>query len=674
MKATSLLGIAISLLLFTSLSASPAPMAAQTGLPIRLRTREFVPEAGFPSALRWRLVQQASASGDDRVHALAQFDQHPTAAEREQLAQAGLRLLRYVPERAWYVSLSIDWLNAPRSATHLRAITPIEAGDKLSPRLAKAQYPLRATVATYPDVTLESLSRAVRIAGGLVEHLSPAFHYLRAVLPDARTAQTLARLDAVFWLDVWTGPFAPKNDGSRDATRTSLAHASGYHGNPSAAPGSIVIGVWDCGWIESNHPGFAGRLTIGDSSSTDNGCGDSAGTNDHATHVGGTAAGSGAGSPAGRDLRGHADQAVVLSYDVNDASQEVGSAVTSYGLDISQNSWGPDPGSCDYTVLGVYDETAAEFDAIVRGIFTKTVNVVFANGNEQSYCANGWRTSSGGAIGKNVIAVGATHSDNKSMTDFSSFGPTEDGRVNPTIVAPGCESDGESAIWSALPGQTYGDSNWCGTSMAAPAVSGILGLMLEAHNQTYGLDPLPATLRAALIHTAEDLGNPGPDYQFGYGHVDAMAAINLITATVGAGQSAYIITNTIDQGQTHTYTVSHNGGSLKCTLVWDDEPAAVSASSTLVNDLDLALIAPDSAVHYPWVLDKNNPANLASQGVNHVDTIEQVSITNANAGLWQARVTGSNVPQGPQRYSLVCPFNVSSPSLNPVIFVPVVLR
>ncbi|MGQ9904447.1 MAG: hypothetical protein ACUVRU_09040 [Anaerolineae bacterium] len=124
----------------------------------------------------------------------------------------------------------------------------------------------------------------------------------------------------------------------------------------------------------------------------------------------------------------------------------------------------------------------------------------------------------------------------------------------------------------------------------------------EAHNQTYGLDPLAATLRAALIHTAEDLGKPGPDYRFGYGHVDAMAAINLITATVGAGQSAYIITNTINQGQTHTHTVSHNGGSLKCTLVWDDKPAAVSASSTLVNDLDLALIAPDSAVHYPWAV------------------------------------------------------------------------
>ncbi len=653
---------------------SPAGAVTQSGPPIRLRSRVFTPQAGFPATARAQLTAQADIMRAERAHVLIQFDQHPADVQRAHLAQAGIRLLRYAPERAWFASIPLTLVKRPILPPGVRAIATIQPADKRSPRLMHLQPPLRVQVATYPDVEAQALADLVRAVGGEVVNIAPAFHHLLAVLPNAQALAALAEADIVFWLDAWPGPFAPKNDGSRDATKTTQVHAAGYHGNPVSAPGSIVIGVWDCGWIESAHPGFAGRLTIGDPASTDTGCGAPAGVNDHATHVGGTAAGSGANSPAGRDLRGHADQAQVLSYDVDNASQEVGQAVQAYGLDISQNSWGPDPGNCDTTVLGVYDQTAADFDAIARGVFTKTVNVVFANGNEQSYCPDGWRTSSGGAMGKNVIAVGATNSDDKTMTDFSSFGPTEDGRVNPTVVAPGCEAGDESAIWSTLPGQTYGDSGWCGTSMAAPAVSGILGLMLEAHNQTYGTDPLPAALRAALIHTAEDLGNPGPDYRFGYGHVDALAAVHLITATTGVSQSVFILTGAIAHGQIQTHTLLHGGGLLKCTLAWDDEPATLPASLTLVNDLDLTLLSPANTVHLPWVLDKDNPANNATTGVNTVDTVEQVVVAGAASGAWRVRVVGSNVPQGPQTYALICPFNLPAPMLNPAVFLPIAMK
>ncbi|MFN3372224.1 MAG: S8 family serine peptidase, partial [Chloroflexus sp.] len=497
-----------------------------------LRSREFVPQPGFPADQRAILRTQAATAAGDRVHVLIQLAQHPSNAVRDHLARAGVTLLAYVPEATWYASIPSVWLSQSTFPMEVRAIVAIRPSDKVSPRLLRHrdQQPLPVLVMTYPDSDLVAVSEAVTHVGGIVEKMVFERSYLLAWLPDAAALTTLAQKDSVFWLDMWPGPFVQKNDGGRQATKTTLAHAAGYHGNPTSAPGSIVIGVWDCGWVESTHPGFAGRLTIGDPASTDSGCGGGADTNDHATHVAGTAAGSGAGGPEGRDLRGHADQATVLSYDVNDAAQEVILAIQNYNVDISQNSWGPDPGSCDTTVLGVYDTTAADFDALVRGSFsetvTKTVHVVFANGNEQTYCPDGWRTSSGGAMGKNVIAVGATNSDDKTMTNFSSFGPTEDGRVNPVVVGPGCEAGGEAAIWSTLPGQTYGGSEWCGTSMAAPAVSGILGLMLEAYNLTYNTDPVPSTLRAVLIHTAEDLGNPGPDYRFGYGHVDALTAIN----------------------------------------------------------------------------------------------------------------------------------------------------
>lgn len=666
----------------TGLVVLPATSrSAPTGPFIRLRSRTFIPQPGFPTGERSLVSMADRHEVPERVHVFVQFAHVPTNAERDALAQEGVTLLAYVPDNAWYASIPSAWLQTVILPASIRAIAAIQPIDKLSPRLSRNlnQVPLPVLLATYADVELSAIRDLVHRLGGSVAKMVPDQKYVFAFLPNVTALTTLSQTDSVFWIDAWPGPFEQKNDGGRSATKTDLVHQLGYHGNPASAPGSIVIGVWDCGWVESNHPAFSGRLTIGDPTSTANGCGGDAGTDNHATHVAGTAAGSGAGSPSGRDLRGHADQATVLSYDVEDVAQEVIQAIQTYGLDISQNSWGPDTdGVCDTTVLGVYDQTAANFDALIRGTFsteiTKTVHVVFANGNEQSYCSNGWRTASGGAMGKNVIAVGATNSDDKSMTNFSSFGPTEDGRVNPTVVAPGCEAGGEGAIWSTLPGQTYGANGWCGTSMAAPAVSGILGLMLEAYNLTYNSDPLPATLRAILVHTTEDLGNPGPDYQFGYGHVDALAAINLITATTGPAESRYITTNTITNGQTQEYTITHVSGPLTCTLAWDDVPATLPASQTLVNNLDLRLIGPDAGSYLPWVLDKDNPANPATQGINNVDTIEQVRIADAAAGEWTVQVVGSNIPQGPQSYALICPFSVPSEPETFNVYVPVVGR
>lgn len=656
-------------------------LSAPAGPFIRLRSRTFTPQPGFPAGERSLVSAADGREAPERVHVFVQFAHVPTDAERDALAQEGVTLLAYVPDYAWYASIPTAWLQAATLPASIRAIAAIQPADKLSPRLNRYldRRPLPVLIATYADVELSAIRDLVHRLGGSVAKMVPERQYVLGFLPDVGALTTLSRTDSVFWIDAWPGPFEPKNDGGRRATKTDQVHELGYHGNPASAPGSIVIGVWDCGWVESNHPAFSGRLTIGDPDSFTNGCGDVAGTDYHATHVAGTAAGSGAGSPSGRDLRGHADQATVLSYDVYDVDLEVVQAIQDYDLDISQNSWGPDTGGiCDLTVLGVYDEIAAMFDALVHGTYsteiTKQIAVAFANGNEQSYCPNGWRTGSGGAMGKNVIAVGATNSDDKSMTDFSSFGPTEDGRVNPTVVAPGCEAGGEGAIWSTLPGPTYGANGWCGTSMATPAVSGILGLMLEAYNLTYNSDPLPATLRAVLVHTAEDLGNPGPDYQFGYGHVDALAAINLITATTGPAASRYITTNTITNGQTHEYTITHAGGPLTCTLAWDDVPATLAASQTLINNLDLLLIGPDTGSYLPWVLDKNNPATPATQGVNNVDTIEQVRIADAAAGEWTVQVVGINIPQGPQSYALICPFSVPPEPETFSVHVPVVSR
>ncbi|MEM7342733.1 MAG: YCF48-related protein, partial [Chloroflexota bacterium] len=201
----------------------------------------------------------------------------------------------------------------------------------------------------------------------------------------------------------------------------------------------------------------------------------------------------------------------------------------------------------------------------------------------------------------------------------------------------------------------YGGQPYQGTSMATPAVSGIMGLMLEAYNLTYSNnDPWPSTLKAVLMNTATDLGNAGPDYKFGYGHVNALNAVNLIRATTAGTTSTYIRQSNISNGATQVYTVTTTAAvTPQCILVWDDVAGTVGAAKSLVNDLNLRMVDPSNTTHMPWILDPNNQNNLATRGNNSVDNVEQVIPTTAATGNWSVQVTAS-IPSGTEDYSLVC--------------------
>jgi serine protease len=117
------------------------------------------------------------------------------------------------------------------------------------------------------------------------------------------------------------------------------------------------------------------------------------------------------------------------------------------------------------------------------------------------------------------IAIGAICYDD-AVAPYSNRGIAID------VVAPGGDlfqdlnHDGhEDGILSTVREAT-GDiyAFWQGTSMAAPHVSGLAALMLS-----YGFQP--GQVRAALQETALDLGTPGWDNTYGYGRVNAYAAL-----------------------------------------------------------------------------------------------------------------------------------------------------
>ncbi|MDH4158016.1 MAG: S8 family serine peptidase, partial [candidate division Zixibacteria bacterium] len=337
------------------------------------------------------------------------------------------------------------------------------------------------------------------------------------------------------------------------------------------------------------------------------------------------------------------------------AQNEYAAAITLFNGKISNNSWGLGAGgdATQYWCEGMMGNYLAEnttIDNIVRGGTSRPWVICWSAGNQRGYDPDycgylGWtyNTVGGYANSKNIITVGAINSTTDAMLGFSSWGPCDDGRLKPDVVAPGC-------MYSTYyPGDGY--YTLCGTSMSSPAVAGIVTLLMQQAEASYpGRNLLSSTFKGLLINTAADLGAPGPDYQFGHGKVQGLAAVSKLVD----GDSSSFIESVISGGQAHLYDLTLPAtDELRVTLVWDDPGATVLSGPVLVNDLDLVVIDPQSGEEYPWVLDGGNPGAFATRGADHINNVESITIPNPYPGLWKARVTGFNVPSGPQKYSLI---------------------
>jgi len=163
-------------------------------------------------------------------------------------------------------------------------------------------------------------------------------------------------------------------------------------------------------------------------------------------------------------------------------------------------------------------------------------------------------------------------------------------------------------------------------------------------------------VRAFLIHTAKDLDdstswyNRGPDYASGYGLLQIGDAIEHM-------RSGFFTEDIIHNTQSKMYCMEVHPGTpdVKITLAWDDPPAVENASSALVNDLDLIVYDPEGKRHFPWTLDPQNPSAAAVRTKeDDTNNTEQVFVESeaARPGIWEVFVSGKQIPQGPQAFSL----------------------
>ncbi|WP_299181918.1 S8 family serine peptidase [uncultured Chryseobacterium sp.] len=452
------------------------------------------------------------------------------------------------------------------------------------------------------------------------------------------------------------------NEGAAITARANRLYSGGSLGLNIQGQG-MTVGVWDGGSVRSTHQEFMvggiSKVALMDGSAISN----------HGTHVGGTIAAQGI-NPA---VRGLAFNALLKSYDwTNDLGEMLGEVLD--GMVVSNHSYGPDLTNINQLwVLGAYGSDSRLIDELCYN--NPFYLPVFAAGNSRNdvtvpYSSQlatkfGYDMIGGKATAKNVLTVAAVQQvDNYTgpgdvlMSTFSSYGPTDDGRIKPEISMKGV-----NVLSSTSTSDTSVGFN-SGTSMAAPGVTGVVALLQQYHNQLYSSYMKAATVKGLIMHTADEAGSTdGPDYEFGWGLINAENAAKAIRDKNLETSKSIIQENVLSNGGTFTKQISSNGTQpLRISISWTDPQYAGQNSGTvdpptkyLVNDLDIKVTSASGTIYYPWKLYGLSglftpPTNNST---NDVDNFERVDIP-LPSGVYTITVTHKGVlTGGSQNFSLI---------------------
>jgi subtilisin family serine protease len=674
-------------LILVSLALSHFTASAQTKA-IRLRNETITTLPATNSTRVSQVADQAPAAG----LFLVQLEGHLQPVWQAELRSNNVEMLKYVPDDAFIAKFKNASPEKVRALSFVRWVGPYRPEHKVHPRLAAAareakqtNQPIAVNVLLAPGATVAEIA-AVRSQFTSVvheSHLRQGIILRGTLLPGNLDALTQSA--SVLWVER-----APKRklvdeaaaklvggDDGQVATPT-LTQQMGYNGS------GVTVCVADTGLDTGNtntmHPDLRGRVTgfryYGNTIS------DGSDGYGHGTHAAGIVAGNAAtgetdpdsGAWYGLGVASHANLFIERIFDENAGEADpfptddtlTGDAVRN-GAQIGSNSWGSD-------VQGDYDTDASQFDELVRDADTITPGdqpyiLVFAAGN----AGPDSQTLDTPASAKNVLSVGASenvagtlaltyglYADGPdTMADFSSRGPCADGRLKPDVVAPGtwiaslasaAAPNEDAIVWSPI------DNYYVymgGTSMSCPHAAGSAAVFVQFYkSQHTNTLPSPALVKAALINSAEELdvlnGGPGPipNMDEGWGRITLP---NIIVTNVSTAPRYY---EYVDQSvlltdgrvYSHHTLVRNSDQPLKITLAYTDVAGFPGAIPTLVNDLDLEVVAPDGTLYRGnQFAGSDSVPNAPSPDT--LNNIEGVQLTQPLPGDYQVRVRARRVVQ-----------------------------
>lgn len=404
---------------------------------------------------------------------------------------------------------------------------------------------------------------------------------------------------------------------------TAAADIQNLHGQ------SMRIGIWDGGIARYSHQEFDDRVFI---------LGEENEINNHATLVTGTLIASGVKNKA----KGIISSAEALSYDWTRDKIEVVNE-TENGLLVSNHSYGMQTTTVPDWYFGSYIKLSRDWDRIMYNAPHYLMVAAAGNARELGHNAQpnygdsdtGYDLLLGFTTSKNGLVVGAadlsTQADgtliNAIVTNYSSFGPTDDGRIKPDLVGDG------SSVLTTSSSSDSSYNNSFGTSMSAPGVAGSVLLMQQYHQKLKGHYMKAATVKGLTLHTASDVNDPGPDYQMGWGVINVNKAFETLQLE---GYSTLIIEDVlVNNGKISFNVIAKPGSHLSASISWTD-PAAEAIpngslnerTKALIHDLNIEIKQGDD-VYLPWVLNPIEPHKAATTGINQVDPFERINIPNA---------------------------------------------
>jgi hypothetical protein len=570
-----------------------------------------------------QMSKLSGESFDGKYFRLIQFYEIPTEEQRKLWTSQGFLVADYLAANTYYTIISKSFsLRQLRGIA--RAIVPVGPEFKKEASLFFQGVPSHAKKGTnqaqfiisyYKSIDVNSVQNDLKFRGvKVLAHRD--YSQQLDVLFDVSDVDFITNLPYIQFIGAQLETPIDETLDYRNSTGRANFLNTGYNGLNYNGQG-VVLGVGEGGTV-SGAIDFKGRVTeVGSSGVAES----------HKIGSTQNAGGSGNLDPTNRN---NAWGATLLSIS---GSPDYSALYSSHNLRYTNHSYG-------WSVSGGYDSTARSHDLRIAALPNHLVS--YSSGNSGAdlgfapYAFAGWSNITGQPKqNKNMIAVGALSPDDQ-ITGFSSRGPMYDGRIIPQLVIEGSE----------------------GTSYASPKAIGDIAILAQVYkDKNAGIEPPSSLLRAVIMDTADDLGNPGPDYIHGFGRPNLRRAYQVI-------HSNQIISGSVANGVTnnHNIVIPTNVKQVRVMIVWPDVAAAVNANPAIVNNLNLVLRDPSLTTYNPWVL--NSAASIASisapatRGVDNLNTIEQVTVDNPVSGLWAIAVNGFNVPSGPQAYYLVYEFLV----------------
>ncbi len=452
--------------------------------------------------------------------------------------------------------------------------------------------------------------------------------------------------------------------------------------------------LWDGGLPRVSHIEFGGRIRQKDGNTI---------LSDHATHLSGTMAAAGINS----QVKGMAYAAKLDVWDYTDDLVEMSREASK--ILVSNHSYGPvvgwfynesrpgnDPNRKwewwgntsistkeDYR-FGFYDEKARDLDQlaynnpfylIVKSADNKRSETgppigtpYFLRNTNQTSILDRYRNDAYDIIpaeanAKNILTVGGADVKLQngqiggfSVSDFSGWGPTDDGRIKPDLLGVG------TSIISSISNADNAYAIMSGTSTASANVSGTLILLQELFYRQKAYFMRSATLKGLVLHTADKpVDKWAPSYEYGWGLLNAEKAAKVL---MNSDNSHVVLEKSLRQNETYQQKIIAKGNTpLVVTLSWTDPegtPTRITSQTVddptikLINDLDIRLSDDAGNTWFPWVLNPANPAQEASQGNNIRDNTEQAVIKSPTPGkVYTLTIRHKRTLQkGTQPYSL----------------------